>query len=610
MHRKGAIFRIPQTFSLELLFMSKKKISRRKKAALLAAFATLIPSTAAQAAANVWAVDAKGNITLNGAVFRIKGGSWFGLEGRHEPSNDATNPSGAPLEQYIGNMFWSESGRTLEKDATEIKGLGFNCIRLPVAPQTLDDSDPQGKDPNLKNAQSVRIQGAYTALKAVVKACANAGLYVLLDMHTCSNYVGWRKGRLDARPPWADKDRVGYDYKRESYSCAETGNPSTVTHIQAYNTTKWLADLKKLAGLGAEIGVDNVMGIDIFNEPWDYTWAEWKGLTEQAYQAISPVNPNILIFVQGIGSTNGNQDGTPDTFSPTPFGSTASNPNWGENLFEAGTQPPAVPKNKLVFSPHTYGPSVYQQKMFTDPAQPECANLEGDALADKKCQIVINQARLDAGWHEHFGYLKSLGYAVAIGEFGGNMDWPKKASQHAQSIFNYLNDPATDQKWQNAFVDYLMREGILDSFYWSINPESADTYGVYSTPYEPGTNESGWGTWGAPDTRKTALLNKLWSAPDVANPGHVISVKRAGKTGIRLNISSTGLVSYSLPDAETVSLKLYDLNGHLRSEVSKGRQAAGSYSMDRRDLKANPGMYLAVFKAGEFSQSQMISLAK
>ena len=47
----------------------------------------------------------------------------------------------------------------------------------------------------------------------------------------------------------------------------------------------------------------------------------------------------------------------------------ATNPNWGENLFEAGTNPINIPKERLVFSPHTYGPSVFVQKMFMDPAQ-------------------------------------------------------------------------------------------------------------------------------------------------------------------------------------------------------------------------------------------------
>jgi endoglucanase len=125
---------------------------------------------------------------------------------------------------------------------------------LPLVPQTLDDNDPQGRDPFLKNTESVRIQGAFTALKTVIKACSDAGLYVLLDIHSCSNYVGWRKGRLDARPPWVDANRDNYDFKREDCSCAATGNPSTVTRIQAYDVTKWTANLKTLAGLGVVNG--------------------------------------------------------------------------------------------------------------------------------------------------------------------------------------------------------------------------------------------------------------------------------------------------------------------------------------------------------------------
>ncbi|MEO6097250.1 MAG: cellulase family glycosylhydrolase [Fibrobacteria bacterium] len=577
-------------------------------AALLVASLSLMVCTAVQAA-NVWSVDAKGNITLNGEKFRVKGGSWFGLEGRHEPSADPTNPSGAPMEMYIGSMSWSESGRSLAKDALEIKNLGFNSVRIPVAPQTLTDNDPQGLNPNLKNAESVRIQGAFSALKETVKACSAAGLFVLLDMHTCSNYVGWRKGRLDGRPPYVDNTRQSYDYKREEYSCSETGNPGTVKHISAYNTSKWLADLKKLAGLGAEIGVDNIMGIDVFNEPWDYSWTEWKSLVEQAYAAISPVNPNILLYVQGIGGSNGSQDGTPDTKNPTPHGSLASNPNWGENLFEAGAQPISIPKNKLVFSPHTYGPAVFQQTMFTDPAQPQCAGVEGDGFAEKKCQIVITQGRLDAGWHEHFGYLKAQGYAIAIGEFGGNMDWPDKTSAHTRELYSYLTDRKSDEKWQKAFIDYLMREGIQDSFYWSINPESADTYGIFTTPFDPVSNTPGWGTWTALDTRKTTLLQQLWNSPEVANPGGMIKINDVSKNAFNFQVSSAGMISYSLTKPEFVSLKLYNLDGSLRSDILGQQQAAGSHSLGRGEMKADAGIYLAVFKAGDYSSTRVINLA-
>ncbi|HEV7610078.1 MAG TPA: cellulase family glycosylhydrolase, partial [Steroidobacteraceae bacterium] len=339
-------------------------------------------------------------------------------------------------------------------------------------------------------------------------AAAN-NIQVLLDIHSCSNYVGWRKGRLDARPPYVDKDRDNYDFKREDSSCSATGNPAGVTRINAYNTTTWLANLRTLAGLGTQLGVDNIIGIDLYNEPWDYTWSDWRSLAAQAYTAINEVNPNVLIFMEGISGTANNQDGTPDTITQVPHGSTATNPNWGENLFEAGANPPAIPKDRLVFSPHTYGPSVFVQKSFLDPAQTACTGLEGDAAGDAHCNLVINPTLLRSGWEEHFGYLKDQGYAVVVGEFGGNLDWPGgQASLRDRARFGYLT-PGFDSQWQNAFVDYAVSKGI-EGCYWSINPESGDTAGWYGHAYDPVTNTSGWGEWRAFDQRKTNLLNRLW----------------------------------------------------------------------------------------------------
>ena len=466
----------------------------------------------AQAAPAVFRVDASGNITKNGAIFRVKGGSWFGLQGRYEPASDPVNPRGAPMEQYMGNVFWAPSGRTYDQDIAEFVALGINVVRLPVSHQTFDATDPQGKD-FLKNDPSVRIANSRLALETIAKKLDAAGISVLWDIHSCSNYVDWRKGRLDARPPYVDATRDNYDFKREDSSCAATNNPPSVTRIQAYNTTTWLNDLQLLAGFSASLGLNNVIGIDIFNEPWDYTWAEWKSLSEQAYTRINATNPNILVFVQGISATAGNQDGSPTTITQSPHGSSGIDPNWGENLFEAGANPPAIPHDRLVFSPHAYGPSVFVGKQFVNQAQTGCAGLEGDAVGDAHCGLVINATYLRQGWQEHFGYLKALGYAVVVGEFGGNMDWPHgTASMRDQNRFGYLNNDTFDQQWQNAFVDYLLSVGITDTIYWSINPESGDTGGLYSTPYRAGTNESGWGTWGALDSRKMTLVHRLWDA--------------------------------------------------------------------------------------------------
>ena len=114
-------------------------------------------------------VDAQGNITKDGVIFHVKGGSWFGLQGRYEPASDPDNPRGAPMEQYIGNVFWAPSGRTIMQDLNEMKALGINVIRLPLSHQTLDATDPQGTD-FLKNDPSVQIANSRLALETIVKA--------------------------------------------------------------------------------------------------------------------------------------------------------------------------------------------------------------------------------------------------------------------------------------------------------------------------------------------------------------------------------------------------------------------------------------------------------
>jgi hypothetical protein len=72
--------------------------------------ATAAVTFVVQGAGAMFRVNPQGRITRNGTVFPVRCGNWFGLEGRHEPSTDPTNPSGAPMEQYIGNTFWANGG--------------------------------------------------------------------------------------------------------------------------------------------------------------------------------------------------------------------------------------------------------------------------------------------------------------------------------------------------------------------------------------------------------------------------------------------------------------------------------------------------------------------
>jgi hypothetical protein len=113
---------------------------------------------------------------------------------------------------------------------------------------------------------------------------------------------------------------------------------------------------------------------------------------------------------------------------------------------------------------------------------------------------------------EHFGYLKDMGYAVVIGAFGGNSDWPDNTEECVQNRWGYLTDKTLDWQWQNAFADYLISRGIQDSIYWAINPEHRLSGGIYDHACDPITNTGGWGTWEGIDQRKLDLLYRLWNA--------------------------------------------------------------------------------------------------
>lgn len=459
----------------------------------------------------VFRVNSDGRITKDDVVKPVRCGSWFGLEGRHEQPNDSVNPSGAPMELYMGNTFWANNsqgtGRTIQQTMDEIKAKGINLIRLPIAPQTLDPDDPQGQPRVFKNHPSVRATSARQALEDFIKLADKNDIDILLDIHSCSNYLGWRAGRLDATPPYADANRDNYIYKREDYSCGTDVGPGV--NVQEYNEQKWLDDLRQLARFADELKVNNILGIDIFNEPWDYTWTDWKTLAEHAYQAINEENKNVLVWVEGIsGGTSAGES--------SPHGDEATNPNWGENFYSMATAPLDIPKDRLVISPHAYGPSVSVQKQFMDPAQPECAGLSEEEAAEAKCNIVINPELLRTGWEEHFGYLKDEGYAVVIGEFGGHYDWPESGAVRIQDLWGYLPRSDYDKKWQNSFVDYMSDKGI-EACYWSINPESDDTGGLYSHAYDARTNTSGWGEWTGFETEKWEMLQRLWdSNPAIA----------------------------------------------------------------------------------------------
>jgi endoglucanase len=105
------------------------------------------------------------------------------------------------------------------------------------------------------------------------------------------------------------------------------------------------------------------MRVDLKNEPHGAaTWGtgnpatDWNKAVERAAAAVGRVAPRWLIFVEGI------QENASCSANNHPF--------WGENLEPLSCTPLSIPGDRLVLSPHTYGPDVFGQPYFNDPTFP------------------------------------------------------------------------------------------------------------------------------------------------------------------------------------------------------------------------------------------------
>lgn len=118
------------------------------------------------------------------------------------------------------------------------------------------------------------------------------------------------------------------------------------------------------------------------------------------------------------------------------------------------------------------------------------ARIDASPIGDK-CAVMITTVSF---WHRR---CRRLDKGFGMEEKGGSQ------RSRAWGPFGSV----VDGQWQNAFVDYAISKSI-NACYWSINPESAETGGLYGTTYVAGSSESGWGTWTTIDSRKMDLLKR------------------------------------------------------------------------------------------------------
>ncbi|MCC6136706.1 MAG: cellulase family glycosylhydrolase [Gammaproteobacteria bacterium] len=365
--------------------------------------------------AQAFSVDQGAIHDTSGRAVQLRGVNWFGFE----------------TADHIVHGLWARNWKDM---IAQIKAVGFNAVRIPICPATLAGAEVNSVNaalnPDLTGKNSLQV------LDAVLGEFDRQGLYILLDHH-----------RLDCN-----------------------GEITELWYNPTYPESQWINDLAFMAGRYKNL--PHFIGIDLKNEPHGAaTWGlgnpatDWNSAAEKAARAVLNAAPETLIFVEGI------QD------NPTCSGPV--NHWWGGNLEPLACTPLTIPANRLVLSPHVYGPDVYNQPYFNAADFPK---------------------NLPAIWDAHFGQFRAAGYAIAIGETGGR--------------YGHGGDPK-DRIWQDALIDFLIQRDIQHLFYWSWNPNSGDTGGILQDDWK-----SVW-----PD--KIDLLNRLWGgtstpaacADDVDNDG-------------------------------------------------------------------------------------------
>ncbi|MGB5081596.1 MAG: cellulase family glycosylhydrolase, partial [Burkholderiales bacterium] len=296
--------------------------------------------------------------------------------------------------QFLWAMGWKEQ-------IAQMKSLGFNAIRVPFVPDTLYNTTPVDQLVYVNPTLNPELIGK-TPLQVLDLWMAEAdrqGMYVLLNFYSVSKQVQY--------PTWFLSNPADFNLTYNK---------------QAYTRENWARDLAVVAQRYAHLS--HFLGLDLYNEPHDLVrWSSgdanvtnpvyfWKEAAEFAAAAVLAANPKLLIFVEG---SNGNYDGVENSNLSI---------NWGENFQPEAYKPLNIPADKLVLSPHSYGPDAFMKTSFSASNFP---------------------ANLPADWDTLFGQLYPT-RAVVIGEFGGYYGTGPTAQQ--------------DVTWQNAFVQYLQSKGI------------------------------------------------------------------------------------------------------------------------------------------------------
>lgn len=348
----------------------------------------------------------------SGDPVRLVAVNWFGAEG--------TN--------YTPHGTWQNSYKS---QLNQIKAFGFNTIRLPFSgammtatpPVTAIDFDV---NPEFEDKTALEI------FDLIVDYAAQIGLRIVLDHH------------------------------RRTAGNGADGSPVGGTYTEA----SWIATWEAMATRYA--ANKNVCGADLHNEPHDLTWSQWAAYAENCANAIHAINPNWLVFVEGVGAYD-------NEFYW-----------WGGQLKGVTDRPISInTANKVVYSPHEYGHSVALQSW-----------LQRDGFTVPNWPLNMYDVQ-GAAW----GFIYEQNIApIFIGEFGGWLGYDGSGNetkpyasyerQWLAEVLKYMNGDFDG----DGNADHAGTAVGMSGAFWAYNPNSGDTGGLIEDD------------WLTPQDEKLALL--------------------------------------------------------------------------------------------------------
>ena len=349
-------------------------------------------------------------VDMNGTEVWLTGCNWFGY-------NTGTN---------IFDGVWNCN---LEESLEAIADRGFNVLRVPMSAELLlqwkNGEYPRANYNNAYN-EALNSMNSLEIFDYVLSLCEKNGMKVIIDIHTAKTDASGHN-----HPVWYRDDITEDDFIESLSWCA-----------QRYKAN------------------DTIIGYDLKNEPhgkasetphaiWNDSDSpdNWKKVAERAGNAVLDANPHALIIIEGIQIYPKNIQA--NNFVSANDEDDYYNTWWGANLMGVKDYPidfGSPERNKqIVYSPHDYGPRVYEQPWFEGGFTDE--SLYRDA------------------WHDYWLYIQEDGIApIFVGEWGGFME-------------------GDNLKWMEYFRQ-LIAEKHLHHTFWCFNANSGDTGGLVKDDFK------------------------------------------------------------------------------------------------------------------------------